>query len=250
MIPFHVFDWETTGTDPAKCRGVQFARLSFCPESNSWGQFETLCDPQEEIGAEAEKIHGISRAQLVGKPFDFKVAADFAREAQLKEAMICGHNVIGYDIPVTNRLSAFGGFQQGLHGLKVIDTLVLAVRLWPHAPSHRLSVEDGSVQGLTQWLQLDASKAAHDALNDCMMVAEILERAMAEVPGLDVQAIAEWLATPMVLETCHFKKHRGVPWAEVPSGYISWMVNNFDTPSDDLRATIKHHFNREFRSKR
>ncbi len=251
------FDWETTGTDVSSCRGVQFAALERTLKGVS-KMYSTLCNPEISISRDAEKIHGISSQQLVGQPTDKEIASKFCGEIRGTKIILTGHNILPFDIPITNRISAIEG-GDSLDGHPVIDTYQLAIRVWPEAPSHRLSVDEPLLKGLTQWLGLDSDMQAHDATNDCFMVLNLLDKAkhdlnygpiseniLSGLRSLEDDDIADWLLMPKIMEYCHFGMHRGTPWKDVPWHYAKWVANNWDWANVDIVATIKHHFNLDF----
>jgi DNA polymerase III epsilon subunit len=64
-----VLDTETTGLDPgAGHRVIELACLEVEDLLPTGRSFHRYIDPERDIDPEAEKVHGISRAQLRGKP--------------------------------------------------------------------------------------------------------------------------------------------------------------------------------------
>ena len=232
------FDWETTSDQPKHCRGVQFAALHAV--EGEW--FNTICDPETGIAPGAQKTHGISREMTLGKPADHVIAKQFLN--RLSGETVVGHNIVSFDIPITERLAGRA------IPAKVLDTMILAYRLWPNAPSHRLSASEGEARtpgavGLVQWLGLK-QETAHDALGDCRMVLEVLAR-QSKDSGMTYEQMAAWQAEPQVLEVCPFGKYKGWDWKDVPRNYAQWMANNWDSPSEDMKATLFHHFGLRFK---
>ena len=63
-----VLDTETTGLDPRGHRIIEIACIEiedFLPTGN---HFHRFIDPERDIDPDAERVHGISRASLYGKP--------------------------------------------------------------------------------------------------------------------------------------------------------------------------------------
>lgn len=88
-----VLDTETTGLDPRSGhRVIEIACIEiedYLPTGKSFHQF---IDPQREIDPEAEKVHGISRRMLAGKPtFDHEDVCDRFLEF-VGDSVIVAHN--------------------------------------------------------------------------------------------------------------------------------------------------------------
>jgi DNA polymerase-3 subunit epsilon len=64
-----VLDTETTGLDPRRGhRLIEIACIEIEDLSPTGRHFHRYVDPERDIDPEAEKVHGISRASLIGKP--------------------------------------------------------------------------------------------------------------------------------------------------------------------------------------
>lgn len=64
-----VLDTETTGIDPKSGhRVIEIACIEVEDLLPTGGYFHRYIDPERDVEPEAEKVHGISRAQLIGKP--------------------------------------------------------------------------------------------------------------------------------------------------------------------------------------
>lgn len=249
-----IFDWETTSPKPATTRGVQFAAYS-TNHGQLWNQ---LCDPEVDIHHEAAEVHGITSEMVKGQPKDYEVASEFVNFWHTAQRPItAGHNSSTFDIPITNRLAKVGGCALRIEGLH-IDSLVLAQRVYPNAPSHRLSATEAEAKkpgaiGLTQWLKLGTGEGAHDAMVDCKLVFELIRRISLD-SGKSIEELAAWCAQPYVHDICFFGKHAGKKWGRgpgvVPFYYVKWMTENIADPSVDMVATIKHHYGMEFKKLR
>lgn len=253
MTDIIVFDWETTSAKPESARGVQFAAYS----AAEGALYNDYCDPEVDIHHEASEVHGITPEMVAGKPKDYAFAADFLWFLEdRKWPITAGHNSSTFDIPITNRLAKMGGSQHKLRGLH-IDTCMLAGRVWPDAPSYRLSATEDEAKkngaiGLTQWLGLGSGEGAHDALADCRMVLALIDK-IRETNGMSVEQLAEWAGKPFVHEVCIFGKHRGKKWGRgpgcVPFYYVKWCTENWQDASLDLQATVLYHYGLRFKFK-
>ncbi len=64
-----VLDTETTGIDPKSGhRVIEIACIEVEDLLPTGGYFHRYIDPERDVEPEAEKVHGISRASLIGKP--------------------------------------------------------------------------------------------------------------------------------------------------------------------------------------
>lgn len=63
------FDVETTGLDPYNCRIVEIGAVRFTLEDGEISTYQQLINPGCLMPPEAQAIHGISDADLAGKPF-------------------------------------------------------------------------------------------------------------------------------------------------------------------------------------
>ena len=78
---------------------------------------------------------------------------------------------------------------------------------------------------------------SHRALPDAYVTAFIL-RELLEMAS--VEELIAWTKEPVLLPRVMFGKHRGVPWSEVPSDYLAWVVEKSDL-SEDVKFTAGHH---------
>lgn len=155
-----------------------------------------------------------------------------------EEVTLAGHNSLSFDLPILERLTS-----TVYRDLPHIDTLILAQRLLPNAPNHKLS-------GLTVHLGLGDGAGAHDALEDIRMVLKLIDYLSKET-GKSFDELAEWTRVPCVLKTCGIGKNKGKPWGQekgcVPWFFVNWMVDNWDSASLDMQATILHHYGKRFK---
>lgn len=231
-----VFDWETTDKDPGVARGAQFAAIQIMPEGEHV-LANQLCNPGGPIDPGATRVHGITDDMVADAEPDTDVASQFVSYVRnVPNVITAGQNTLSFDIPITNRLSG----TEVLDLIPHIDTMVLAQRTYPRAPDHKLST-------LVQWLELGDAEGAHDALVDVRMVGTLIEHFQVKLDMTPMQ-LAQWTRTPYVHEYCHFGKHKGKPWKDVPLFYVKWCTENWTDATPDMRATIKYHFNLEFKS--
>lgn len=174
-----VLDTETTGLDPRQGhRLIEIACLEiedFIPTGRT---FHCYVDPGREVEPEAEKVHGISTAMLVGKP---KFGAPEVVDAFLDfigDAPLVAHNApfdrgfINHELGLINRVAP--------PDERWIDTLALAQKRFPGMYN--------SLDALCKRFKISlAEREKHGALIDVRLLAEVyLELQGGKERGLDL----------------------------------------------------------------
>ncbi|MCA3708754.1 MAG: DNA polymerase III subunit epsilon [Phenylobacterium sp.] len=174
-----VLDTETTGFEPhLGHRLVEIAALEiedFLPTGRS---FHAYIDPERDMPADAERVHGLSAAFLKGKPrfADPEVAHAFLEF--VGEAPLVAHNA-AFD-------RAFVNWELGLAGLpdlpepRWVDTLALARRRFPGMQN--------SLEALCKRFKISLSeREKHGALIDARLLAAVyLELSGGRERGLEL----------------------------------------------------------------
>jgi exodeoxyribonuclease X len=118
-------------------------------------------------------------------------------------------------------------------GRPIICTLKCALRLWPDAPDHKN-------QTLRYWRNLPVDRLRafppHRALPDAYVTAHILRDLL---NGSSVDDLICWSNQPSLLPKVNFGKHRGLRWAEVPDGYLEWLIFKSWHDDEDVIHTAK-----------
>ena len=84
-----LFDTETTGLDPATGdRVIEVAALELVRDLPTGRHFHRFIDPERDIPEEATRVHGITRADLRGKPRFAEVADEFAGQVSLVQEVL------------------------------------------------------------------------------------------------------------------------------------------------------------------
>ena len=158
-----LFDTETTGLDPLTGdRVIEFAGLELVNDLPTGAFFHRVIDPQRDIPAEASRIHGMTSADVEGKP----VFADIARELLefLRDDPLIAHNA-AFDFGFLDAEFLRIGMPK-LDRSRMIDTLVLAKERFPGMPN--------SLDALCRRFEIDLSaRTTHNALLDCKLLAEV-----------------------------------------------------------------------------
>ena len=160
-----VLDTETTGFEPRQGhRLVEIACvevIDFLPTGQS---FHCYIDPERDMPPEAEKVHGLSAAFLMGKPkFAHPEVADRLL-AFVGEAPLIAHNA-GFDRNFINFELEKAG-KALLHERRWIDTLALAQKRFPGMYN--------SLDALCKRFNISlAEREKHGALIDARLLAGV-----------------------------------------------------------------------------
>lgn len=224
---FRVVDTETTGLDPETDALVEVGAVDvFWNERvGGWCLEEigsTLVNPGRSIPPAASAVHHLTDADVARAPDPVTALRAYLEPvAEAADAVLVAHNA-AFDAPMV-----------GLDPETWLCTRRWAADVWPDAPSH-------SNQVLRYWLGLKVAEAqglaAHRALADAWVTAYLLRRLLeaSAVPHtLTVAELLRGVWAPTVERTCRFGKHKGTPWAEVPTGYLEWMVGKGDEAWSD-----------------
>ena len=158
-----LFDTETTGLEPLNGdRVIEIACIELVQELPTGRVFHQLLDPGRDIPSDATRVHGMTRADLVGKP-------RFADVADALLAFIGDDPLIAHNAPFD---FGFLDMELGRLGLppldpsRMIDTLMLAKARYPGLPN--------SLDALCRRFAIDLSqRTSHNALLDCRLLAEV-----------------------------------------------------------------------------
>ena len=158
-----LFDTETTGLEPLSGdRVIEVACLELWRDLPTGKSFHRLIDPERDIPEEASRVHGMTRADLRGKPR----FADIAEEllAFLGDSPLIAHNA-PFDFGFLD--AEFARLRRpALDRARMIDTLALAKARSPGAPN--------SLDALCRRFGIDLSeRTSHNALLDCRLLAEV-----------------------------------------------------------------------------
>ena len=163
MSRSELFDTETTGLDPLTGdRVIEVAALELERDLPTGRSFHELIDPGRDIPPEATRVHGLTRADLQGKP-RFADVAD-ALLAFLGDGPLIAHNApfdFGFLDAEFTRLR-----RPALDRARMIDTLALAKARFPGSPN--------SLDALCRRFGIDLSeRTSHNALLDCRLLADV-----------------------------------------------------------------------------
>ncbi len=183
-----LLDTETTGLDPlGGHRILEICCLELRNHVPTGRVLHRLIDPGRDIDPEAERIHGFTRAALIGKPAFAEIVDELLDF--LGDDPIVAHNA-PFDLAFLNaelaRLE-----QPPIAASRAIDTVTLARERFPGLPV--------SLDALCRRFGIDTSmRTTHNALLDCQLLAEVYlqlrggrqpELGLATLPRLRLRAM-------------------------------------------------------------
>lgn len=158
-----IFDTETTGLDSREDRIIEIGGVELVNRFPSGRFIHFYIHPgSRQIHPEAQAVHGISMADLEGKPRFADIAEEFL--AFTDGAKLIAHNA-GFDMGFLNQELARIG-RDAISQDRVIDTLAIARRKHPMGPN--------SLDALCKRYGIDnARRTKHGALLDSELLAEV-----------------------------------------------------------------------------
>lgn len=158
-----IFDTETTGLDAREDRVIEIGCIELVNRFPTGRTFHHYIHPGDRaIHPDAQAVHGISLAQLEGKPLFAGIADEFL--AFIEGAILIAHNA-NFDMGFINQeFRRLGHPPVGSE--RVLDTLALARRKHPMGPN--------SLDALCRRYGIDNShRTKHGALLDSELLAEV-----------------------------------------------------------------------------
>ena len=233
---FIVLDTETTGADPTKDKPIELAyvvvenfKVDF---PKSW-----FIDPKTPIPPEASAVHHLTDEDVVGAKTLEELWPEV--EPELKGQVIVAHNAM-FDISMLPMLK----------DNPILCTLRLAKHLWPkgHVSERGFPLANHQQQVLRYWLGLKIDTkglAAHWAAADILVTAELLMtqlRIYLDCGGEDdLDALLEFVNSPIEVKALSFGKHANEPLQKIPSSYLEYLLDkDKERPLDaDLKASLR-----------
>ncbi len=159
-----IFDTETTGLDPRSGdRMVEIGCIEMVNRVPTGNTFHCYFNPDRDMPAGAEAVHGLSIAFLSDKPRFHEKAAEFL-EFIGEEAMLVAHNA-GFDFGFVNAELDMCGLP-ALSRDRMVDTVALARARHPGAKN--------SLDALCTRYGIDRShRTRHGALLDAELLAQV-----------------------------------------------------------------------------
>ena len=155
-------DTETTGFEPGEGhRMVELACVELVNLMPTGRELHLYFDPERDMPAEAEAVHGLSREFLTGKPKFIELAHEFVDFMQ--DSRLVAHNA-NFDVRFLNAELVRAGRPKLTCAIQ--DTLQLARNKFPGSPA--------SLDALCRRFGIDLSeRAKHGALIDTKLLAKV-----------------------------------------------------------------------------
>ncbi len=198
-----LFDTETTGLDPLTGdRVIEIAALELVGDLPTGRHYHTLIDPGRDIAEEASRVHGYTRAHLLGQRKFGEIVDEFLRF--VGDDMLIAHNA-PFDFGFVNAELARLRLPS-LETRRMIDTLDMARARFPGLPN--------SLDALCRRFAIDLSeRTTHNALLDCRLLAQVYVELMGgRQRGLELAVEAGGLAA-----VSYTLSHARVPRPIVPT---------------------------------
>ena len=159
-----VLDTETTGLDPKQGhRIVELAAVEMKNRRLTGNRFHRYLNPEREIDAKAQEIHGLSRGFLEDKPKFCDIALEFLDFVRGGELVI--HNA-PFDLSFLDAELGLLDLPEMTSYCAVVDTLVMAKELHPG--------KRNNLDALCERYAIDnAKRTLHGALLDAELLAEV-----------------------------------------------------------------------------
>lgn len=195
-----VLDTETTGLNPATGdRLVEIGAIELFNHVPTGETFHVYINPERDMPAEAQAVHGLSDAFLKDKPVFSAVVEDFL--AFIGTAPLIIHNA-SFDMAFINAELSYVK-KPALDNARVVDTLAIARKKFPMAPV--------SLDALCKRFNVDTSRRTkHGALLDSELLAQVyLELVGGRQITLTLQADAQPERATTVVQ--HTTRQRPAP---------------------------------------
>lgn len=213
-----ILDTETTNQTTPKIVDVAWVEVD--ENLKIIDEFESLVDPEEPISFASSGIHGIVDADVADAPTIEELFTLVLPEPP-KDIILIAHNS-AFD---------FDRVKDCLDIAAQFCTLRAVRRLYPDLENHQLST-------LKYALNLRKDQTAHRAMADVLVTYDLMVRMVADFGGSLLEFIKEF-EKPFLLEKISFGKHQGEKFADVPSGYLKWILGaNFDVDTVFTAETV------------
>lgn len=197
MDSIYWHDYETTGTDPARDRAIQFAGIRTDHDLNAADEpLKLYCRPGNDVlpSPAAILVTGIKMSDVVKDGLDEIAFIDrIHREFAVPGTCVCGFNSIRFDDEFT-RHTLYRNFfdpyarewQQGNSRWDVIDLFRMAYALRPEGmewPNNEKGVPSFRLEDLTRGNGIEHGEA-HDAMSDVLATVELTKKLKHAQPKL------------------------------------------------------------------
>ena len=210
-----IFDTETSGFKG----GVVELGSVILTDSGKRYTFHERCKPILPVEPGAYKTHGISDEDVANCRPQHDVLynwvsdiVELSHEVQ-EEVVICAHN-LQFDVRMIQQSVDLSQF-------KKVCSLEFARVALPDAEKHKLGF-------LYEYLGFTQAYNAHSALDDCLMLEQVLGKLMWFTSKSYYDVAREQVMPPKIIPKVTFGKHKGLKFEDVPRDYLSWIYDNHD----------------------
>lgn len=224
---YSVVDLETTGTDPATEKVVEFASIDFTLHGPR--EIRTsLLNPGRPISLESKAVHNIIDKMVVGKPtleeflgtYKFKADVYVAHQADFdfKFVSVPGH---------------------------ILCTRRLVMKMWPELKKTSNSYVRYFL-GLDEIPELENDqfhRAVADATVTACNLEKMLDALILQNPEMQIEDLVAWTQAPIFQKYVPFGKYKGQEWQHVPGDYLVWVKNNMTNLDSDSLYTLNYFLN-------
>lgn len=205
----YILDTETTGLHNAGV--VELAYLIVDENLNVLSEFCSLVNPERPIEEGAFAIHGISDADVAGKP-------------TMQELSLSIENLIGHNCAFDLRM-----VKPHITAARSLCTLALARTYIKGTTNHKLETLQAEL-GLP-------SQKSHSALGDVHTTRDLLAHILS-LTDLSLETLFQRADLPKIVQKMPFGKHKGKPMLQVPRPYREWLLTE-GSPDKDLKHTLE-----------
>lgn len=248
--PLCVFDLETTGTNITQDRILEIAVIKLMPNGDVLRKSNVL-NPTIPIPPESSAIHGITEADVIGKPTFKEVAKDYARF--MEGADLAGFAVLKFDVPMLVEEFLRADVEFDYSRKKIVDAQKIFHLMEKRTLSaaYRFYVDKELVDSHSAVADTEATLEvllAQVARYDGQPVTDGLNRVVGQIRN-DVDELSKLTSSEMVdlagrmirngkgEEVFNFGKHKNRVVTAVlkdEPAYYDWMMNG-DFPMDTKR---------------